>query len=473
MNQLKYAIHTTLEHSTQADLRTLVSDRVISLAQQMSKALLGITAVLFITLLVTVPENRVMLSWLAGIVVCFSIGVYLQKQGFFQFNQFMLSTGLPLILLLSTIHSKVVNADLIHEGSYFNPRYFLIGLSFVPLAVFDLKSQSRILAVSLTLNLGILLLYIPIHTLFGADPEQILGAPLKNNLFITIASTSAALAIITGMYFLKKANAKYEAQIESLLVKTTYQKDELTAGIRYAEGLQRAVLPQVVSEPFSESKLTLFQRAKDTLSGDFFFAEQRGNTTYISVVDCTGHGVPGAFVSLMGHLYLKSAMDEVKSCQPNLILAHLHKGIQNSFRTNLSMEVKDGMDMAFMAIDHENRTISYASAHGIGYLVRANEVVKIESERRSIADGNEAPFQLFELTYEPGDLLFLSSDGYKDQFGGPRTKKFGSRQFQDLASELKGMSAFRRKDFLQQQFDEWKKDEEQTDDVCVLVFELP
>lgn len=412
-----------------------------------------------------------MLIWLAGIVLLSGIGVGLQKRGVIQFSQFMLSTGLSLILLFSTIHSKLVNHELIHEGSYFNPRFFLIGLSFIPFVVFDLNKQRAILATSVSLNIAILLFYIPIHHLFNAAPEDIIGAPLKNNLFITIASTSAASAISIGMFLLKRANSNFEKQIAELLNTTAYQNDELNSGIRYAERLQRAVIQQTLPSRPGSVPCGFFQQAKDTLSGDFLFVEERGHQTYVSVIDCTGHGVPGAFVSLMGNSFLHNAMkSSISIPAPDQVLQKLQSQLQNSF--SKAEDVKDGMDMAFVQVNREKKKLYYSSAYGIGFVVQNGTSTRLEAEKRSIGDGNSAPFATYSLDYEPGALLVLTSDGFKDQFGGPKGKKFGIRQFEKLAIEIANARPADRSRLIQSTFENWKQTEAQIDDVCVVAYPL-
>jgi serine phosphatase RsbU (regulator of sigma subunit) len=446
--------------------------RLARLSRQMSVSILLLTIVVLGALLVTVPENQVMLVWLLGITIAFSIGMVLDKLGFYQVNQFLLSTGLSLFLLFSTMHSKIVNAEMIHEGSYFNPRYFLIGLSFIPMVIFDLRRQKWTLLASVILNTGILLFYIPIHRLFGAAPLDILGEPLKNNVFVTVASSSAAMAITAGMFFLKRANYRYEGQIEGLVAKTSFQNEELNAGIRYAARLQQSVLPNPKDETLCRLPFTIFQSAKDKLSGDFFFLENRKGIQYASVVDCTGHGVPGAFVSLMANSCLKQAMDVQPDPSPAFVLHSLQYKIEQEFRTAGQRDMRDGMDMTLCKIDARTRSLTYASALGIAFLVKEDEVILLDNERRSIGDDNPNAFTDFSCAYETGDLLVMTSDGYKDQFGGPRSKKFGRNQLVQLLASLHGLPAHQIENKLRYTFEKWKGRGEQTDDVCVMVIEL-
>lgn len=439
------------------------------LTNQVSASLLGISVLLLASMTFIFPENLVMRAWLSTLVVLLSIGLFLNTRGFFVFSQFLLSTGLPLLLLFSTVHSKLHHPWLIHEGSYYNPRFFLIGLSFIPLVVFDLR-QRLVLGLSVFLNLTFLVLYNPIHRWFGAAPEQI-GLDVMDLSFVSIASSSSGLAIVVGMVFLKRANHRYEKQIEELLETSRKQNQELNASIRYARRLQEAVLsPMDVDE--TGQRLQVLLSPRDQLSGDFFFHYGNGGKPYISVVDCTGHGVPGAFVSLMANKALNKSVRTSGADGPAAVLRELQERFTKEFQAQGIQYMHDGMDLMLCRISPEEQRVYASGARGIGYMITAQGLIRLDTDRRSIGDGSTEAFSEVQYPYTPGDLLLLTSDGYQDQFGGEKNKKIGKKRLRSLLEDMAGETPEECRRRLALFLETWQGTLEQTDDVCVAVYQL-
>lgn len=448
---------------------TAVSTRSLVLSNQMSAALMFLTLGLLLAMGLLFPQNTVMLSWLTVLAIGLTIGVVLNAKGYTKFSQYLLSSGLPLILLISTIHSKLHHPTMIHEGSYYNPRYFLIGLSFVPLVVFDLR-QRVALTISLSLNLGILILYNPLHCWAGASPESI-GLGDVDLTFVSVASTSAAATIVIGMIFLKRANFRFETRISDLLKKTSHQNEELNAGIRYARKLQESILLKDAVCGAANDQAALFLKPKDVLSGDFYYCEERGGKIVLGVVDCTGHGVPGAFVSIMAYRALRAAVEAVDELNPATILNLTNVQFQKEFNTTQS-QMNDGMDVSLCVIDPRSKTVEYAGARGLLFLWQNNQLHSLDVDRRSIGEPSIHAFHRHQFAYNAGDMLFLSSDGFPDQFGGVGDKKFGKPRFRKLLSELGNYPVNTIGSRLTYVLHEWKDGTEQTDDICVVAFRL-
>lgn len=443
--------------------------RGLMLANQVTFALLVITGSILLLFASLFPENTVILRWTGGLMLALVVGLILNARGFFHFSQFLLSSGLSLILLSMTIHSKVNQPWLIHEGSYYNPRYFMIGLTFIPFLVFEIR-QWRSLSASVSLNLGLLFAYNMIHERLDASPEAI-GLTGIDLSFATVASVSSALAISLGLLFLRRANYRYEKQIEQLLETTRYQNEELNSSIRYARRLQEAILSPIAPEE-TDGALEVLLSPRDELSGDFFFYYTNGGQPFLSVIDCTGHGVPGAFVSLMANKSLQQAVRKNFDGSPAEILLDVQRRFSREFAQPGSVQVRDGMDLLLCRILPEKRQLKIAGARGIGYLVTEEGLITLNCDRRSIGDGSYDPFNEWEQAYAPGDLLVLTSDGLPDQFGGPHGKKFGKKRLRALLEPLYGLSAIEARERLNQQFEAWKGGNEQTDDVCVAVYRL-
>lgn len=447
------------------------SQRLITVCKNLSMVLFSLSGVVAIALYLTVPENVVMVSWTAALTALLGVSLLFVAWEKPAMNQFMLSSGLPVLLVAATVHSKLVNADIIHDGSYYNPRYFLIGMSFLPLLVFDLR-QKKQMFVSIGLNLTLLICYIPIHRLFGAGPEQIMGHSLSNSTFVTVASSAAGLAITFALLFLKRDNFHYETQVETLLDEAQQSNEEINAGIRYARRLQQQVIPGLDPSVYAPLEVMSFERPKDTLSGDFFFHLTHQDQLYFSVADCTGHGVSGAFVSLMAHRSLSQAIQLEGRKDPSAILQSANNSIIQAFQEGTEKDVRDGMDLCLVNVDTQRNQLHYASARGISFLLRDDELITLQNERKSIGEEKDASFECFTIDYQKGDLLIMTSDGFIDQFGGGNDKKFSKRRFRSLCEDLKNLPVSTIQSRLHHHFDFWKGECEQTDDVCVAVIRL-
>lgn len=254
----------------------------------------------------------------------------------------------------------------------------------------------------------------------------------------------------------------------------------ITDSIVYAKNLQTAILPKgEMFEKHFEEHYVLY-KPKDIVSGDFYWLEEVNGTVFLAAADCTGHGVPGAMVSMVGFQGLNKAVLEEKLTSPAAILQRLSDHVEEAFEKS-GGTVKDGMDICLIAIDKDARKITYAGAHNALWILSKREEIpnatmreeqdeyrmfELKADRRSIGGYFDAgPFtdNVFDLT--TGDRLFLFSDGFADQFGGPKGKKMGSRRMRQTVREmaLSGNIIALGAIFL-----DWKGGEEQIDDVTVI-----
>jgi serine phosphatase RsbU (regulator of sigma subunit) len=379
--------------------------------------------------------------------------------------------GLPLILLCSTIHSKLHHPLLIHEGSYYNPRFFLVGLSILPLIVYDFKQKASMIA-CLTINVGILILYNPIHAFFGASPELILGQELKNYPFITNASSISAMALIAAMFFLKRINYRYEKRIEGLLHTTSEQHEELKSSVRYAQRLQQHIIPDLSHFPQLRTRLQVVYLPKDIVSGDFFVVKQEANKYWLGVIDCTGHGVPGAFLSIMAHNHLQNAFALYSNEGPASVLEAFNQHIITELQKSHDGSIYDSMDISLFEIDENTRNIRYSGAKGQAIIKKGSETLHLPFERRSIGDQLNASFQQISISYQKGDELLIFSDGFIDQFGEKENKKLGKRRLLEIVKSSHSSGHSGKQTDYSQVFKKWQGAQEQTDDVCLLHFKL-
>lgn len=250
---------------------------------------------------------------------------------------------------------------------------------------------------------------------------------------------------------------------------------EITDSIKYAKNIQEALLPNLneIKNLFNTSFVLYLP--KDIVSGDFYWFAKNGNISFVAAVDCTGHGVPGAFMSIVGNTLLNEIVNEQKITSPGDILLELHKGVKIALNQNAKeFERRDGMDITLCAIEKGSNTIQYAGANRPLWIYRKNKNYELE-----IIKATKFPIGGLELEearvytnhtipVDEGDCLYLFSDGYADQFGGPKGKKFMLTNLQKTLFEIVEEPMEVQKQKLHAALDNWKGDAEQIDDVLVI-----
>ncbi len=311
------------------------------------------------------------------------------------------------------------------------------------------------------------------------------------------------IVVIVKLYTRRLQNEKLrlEAIVRERTAEVVRQKEELTDSIMYASRIQRAVLPseRLLNEQFPDHFILFLPR--DIVSGDFYWMSQRDGKVFVTAADCTGHGVPGAFMSLLGISFLNEIINRIEVLQPDAILNELRKEIKQSLKQRGEEgEAKDGMDMAMVAIDKARKKLYYAGAYNPLYFIRH----LTKKEKETIARGedpgfgrgsvyneedvlltipadkmpigisakDEIPFTLHELDYTDGDRIYMFSDGYIDQFGGPAGKKFMSKNFKKLILSIQDIPMREQEAVLHERLKTWRGDLPQVDDIIVIGIKL-
>lgn len=283
----------------------------------------------------------------------------------------------------------------------------------------------------------------------------------------------------------KKLRAANEALREKQLsaLEIARQKEELsiknkniTDSINYAKRIQEALLPsEYLFRKLLPDSFILY-KPRDIVSGDFYWITEKESKIFVAAVDCTGHGVPGAFMSIIGYDLLKNITREQNIEDPAEILNLLNLGVSDTFsKQSTDYEIKDGMDVGLLVIDRINKQIQYAGALIPLYIIRNKQLIEIKGNRFAIGkiEGNEhKKFDLHTFEYENNDMIYLFSDGYADQIGGPMQKKFKYRRFQHLLLSIHSLPLNKQKDFLNETFETWKGELEQVDDILIIGIRL-
>jgi len=280
---------------------------------------------------------------------------------------------------------------------------------------------------------------------------------------------------------LLKEKAILESKVEERTIELKEEKQkveeahkEIKDSINYAKRIQEAILPLKESIDKYLNEYFILYRPKDIVAGDFywFHALPNENAVLIAAVDCTGHGVPGAFMSMIGNEQLSKIINEKNITQPDLILNELHKGIRSALKQDQSVgETRDGMDIALCKIYLKESYLEYAGAMRPLWLVRNGELIELKADKQPIG-GIDAdyrkPFTNNRMDTSKGDSLYMFTDGYADQFGGERGKKFMVKNFEKLLIEINNQSMTQQLHLLDDRMKDWRGAHEQVDDVLVI-----
>ncbi len=264
-----------------------------------------------------------------------------------------------------------------------------------------------------------------------------------------------------------------QSTINSLKYEIHRQRKEMTESIRYASYIQKALLPTQVSfKKLLPDHFILFQ-PRDIVSGDFYWIAKKKSEIIIAVADCTGHGVPGAFMSILGITTLNEVVGRGNYTSAGSILNQLREGIMKALsQTGEDYEQKDGIDMALCILDTKSNNIQYSGAFNPLYIIQNNKLIEIDGDKMPIgvAAEEERSFNTQRISLEPGSIVYLFSDGFVDQFGGPNGKKFKYQPFRNLLLKIHDLPMHRQKEELFYAFESWRGNYPQLDDLLVVGF---
>lgn len=442
--------------------------RKIVLSNQVAVIIFGLLLILTGVFLGTdVPKASII--WFLGLqIVLWSVPAlnFLESR---KLARHVLTTAIPLFLVLFTGHARAYYTDSVHDASFYVPRLFLIGLSFLPMIMFGINERKD-LFFSLGINLILLLFFNQLLELMNAG-LGVAEPTIKDPFFVSVSSVLALLVVLTGYFFLAKLNREYEVQISGLLEKTRTQNQNMQDAINYAKNIQQVVLPKDNVLAKLEDRLFVMYRPLHTVSGDFYMVEESDDHIVFSVIDCTGHGVPGAFMSILASSALQRSIDLVGYDKPEVILNNANRLFHEDLSRSGNPEIQDGMDMVLCSFDKKSKTLRAAGANLMIHVVDGGSIAEYRTDKGGISMG--APtrnFKPLNIPLDEGALVYISSDGYYDQFGGERNKRIGRRRYRELLESVSALPVKEQHDALQSFFDEWKVEQFQVDDVCLIGF---
>jgi serine phosphatase RsbU (regulator of sigma subunit)/Tfp pilus assembly protein PilF len=298
----------------------------------------------------------------------------------------------------------------------------------------------------------------------------------KSYLYITvfiIIIVTLLLGLLFKQFSLKqKSNLLLEEQNNLI----TTQKKEITDSINYASIIQRAILPLAVEFNQLFPKNFIFYHPKDIVSGDFYWCGQKEKIKVVIAADCTGHGVPGAMMSMVGSNILSQAFNELNIIAPKEILHFLDNGISKSLHQNESIQLaKNSLDLSICVIDEENHIMLYGGSMNPIYLIRNKQLMVLKTDKLPIGyhlGDSKKEFITYSLKFEKGDRIYLFTDGISDQFGGEKGKKLMAKKFQQILIEIQDYGMNQQSELFNKFMNDWKGAYEQTDDILLIGIEL-
>lgn len=317
----------------------------------------------------------------------------------------------------------------------------------------------------------------------GTTLVIIIEAPFwrsKVSLLIYIVLGAFMAFVFIRFWILQFFNLSRENQEREMFgLQIMLQKEELslknksiTDSINYAKRIQTAMLPPYkLFKSIFPSSFILFM-PKDIVSGDFYWVNKLNDKIFISAVDCTGHGVPGAFMSIIGFELFRKITNIEGLSRPSDILNRLNEDFHVIFKDVENVVLRDGMDVSFCSIDKKDRILEFAGAFNPLYLIRDNKITEIKGDRFAIGldetNFKEQTFKNHIIPIQKGDILYLFSDGFADQFGGPDGKKYKYRRFRHLLLTLHQLPMEKQHEILENNVIEWRGDQDQVDDILVI-----
>lgn len=300
----------------------------------------------------------------------------------------------------------------------------------------------------------------------------------KDRVILIIAALSI-LGIILLLFSIRSNNQRRKAnkllseqksEIERQKHLVDEKQKEILDSINYAKRIQTALMAnsKMMNENLPEH--FIFFKPKDIVAGDFYWAAPVSDGFMYITADSTGHGVPGAFMSLLNISKLNDAINK-NSSRPDIILNEVKDGIIKALNPEgSSEESKDGMDAILCKLDHKNMKLQYAAANNSFCILRNNEIITCKADKMPVGKSHDdnGRFTFNELQLEHGDMIYTFTDGYGDQFGGPEGKKFKHKNLRDVFQEVAKLPVSKQKEIIANRFEDWKGELEQVDDVLVI-----
>jgi two-component system, sensor histidine kinase LadS len=376
---------------------------------------------------------------------------------FFVANFFVLVTVI-FIFIISAI-------KLYYNKTHFNYLFFISIIFVTTAAIAYILRNYNIIGVSYFTSNGIKIGFsIQITFLTASSIIQFRELFKKSNKFLEDMIQKRTMLISTQNNTLKEQNRKIAIQYK-----------EIKQSMMYAKRLQNAILPNKYKFSSIFKDHLIFYEPKDIISGDFYWIADKKKKTYIVTADCTGHGIPGAFLSMLGISFLNQIITKNTDIQPNEILNKLGILFSETINNHEDTPTRDSMDISICLFDHSTKIMDYSGAYNPIYIIRNGDLIELAVDKISLRKDFTTEIENFtnkKFTLQENDKVFMFTDGYPDQFGGEKNKRYSKRNFKNLLIETSKYHMSEQKEVIIETFKEWKGSCEQVDDILILGFEI-
>ena len=303
--------------------------------------------------------------------------------------------------------------------------------------------------------------------------EDAFKAETDQKFYKLLIVAGAIVLVLVILFFLLRARETKKAQsrLQFAYDQIETKNKDITDSIRYAKRIQQAILPADTALRLAFPESFVFYRPKDIVSGDFYWHHHTNDVQMVAVADCTGHGVPGAFMSVLGASQLTSVIVEQGEMAPGRILNLIDEGIREQLHQDGHEATRDSIDIALCAYNRKKGELTFCGANRPIIIYRKTGALEIfRPSKYSVGGDSETAKQFVEqkITLNPGDSFYLFTDGFADQFGGPKGKKFKTSRFRDVLTQIATQQIQNQKRELELVFDTWRGQFEQVDDICVV-----
>ncbi len=312
-----------------------------------------------------------------------------------------------------------------------------------------------------------------------SEPQSVrftIRAPFTKTPVFYILVGAAILSLIGLIVWFRERHLHYlnrllEDKVKERTFEIEAQKEEITSSIEYASRIQMAMLPVEDHFKKSFSDYFIYFRPRDIVSGDFYWIGENDRSIIFTVADCTGHGVPGAFMSTMGISTLHEIISNTRHLKANAVLNTLRAKIMGALhQTGKAGEAADGMDIALCVLNKEKTKLEYSGAYNPLFIIQGGELKEYKADRMPIGIhyGEEVSFTNYEINVSKGDTLYIFSDGFNDQFGGPEEAKYKKSNLKRLLSDIYYRPMIEQRNIIETEFLNWKGSRNQIDDVTII-----
>ena len=367
-------------------------------------------------------------------------------------------------LLIINVNLAVFGVIVLYGNHYSNELFYIV-TGMLGAIVFR-KTRDSIASFILALIFYMLSVWYTFNNVPLLHPSEDYIFPLG-----VVGLMSVALIAYVFIIYIRTESNDYEKKIIESFDKLAVQKKYILESLQYASNIQKAIIgtKEKLINCFSDG--FIFFILLDIVSGDFYWFGESQEFKIIVAADCTGHGVPAALLTIMGHDLLNEIVFKENITSPKDILYLLDQKIIEKLSNENVLEIQEGMDLSILAINKSQKTIHFSGAKSSIFVVNDSGLKTIKGSRYPVGSSHYTKGKLYTshlFDYKNGDKIYLFSDGFQDQFGGPLGKKFMRKKFRELIFEINQFSMPKQKEILKEKFSKWQQSEEQTDDVLVI-----